>query len=53
MDDKPWLKMYDQGVPQHIDYPEVLYLHSWKNLPKNTQILLVRSLKGRGSATGK
>lgn len=23
MDDKPWLKMYDQGVPQHIDYPEV------------------------------
>ena len=23
MDDRPWLKSYDQGVPQHIDYPEV------------------------------
>jgi len=23
MDDRPWLKNYDKGVPQHIDYPEV------------------------------
>lgn len=23
MEDRPWLKNYDQGVPQHIDYPEV------------------------------
>ncbi len=23
MDDRPWLKRYDKGVPQHIDYPEV------------------------------
>jgi len=23
MDDKPWLKRYDEGVPQTIDYPEV------------------------------
>lgn len=23
MDDRPWLKNYDQGVPQHIDYPEI------------------------------
>ena len=23
MESRPWLKHYDQGVPQHIDYPEV------------------------------
>lgn len=23
MEDRPWLKKYDQGVPHHIDYPEV------------------------------
>jgi long-chain acyl-CoA synthetase len=23
MDDKPWLKHYDEGVPQHIDYPAI------------------------------
>jgi long-chain acyl-CoA synthetase len=23
MDDRPWLKRYDDGVPQHIDYPQV------------------------------
>lgn len=23
MDERPWLKCYDKGVPQHIDYPEV------------------------------
>jgi long-chain acyl-CoA synthetase len=23
MEDRPWLKNYDQGVPQHIDYPEI------------------------------
>jgi long-chain acyl-CoA synthetase len=23
MDDKPWQKMYDRGVPFHIDYPKV------------------------------
>jgi len=23
MDDRPWLKNYDQGVPQHIDYPDI------------------------------
>ena len=23
MDEKPWLKHYDEGVPHHIDYPEV------------------------------
>ena len=23
MDDRPWLESYDDGVPQHIDYPEV------------------------------
>jgi long-chain acyl-CoA synthetase len=23
MDEKPWLKKYDKGVPQHIDYPDV------------------------------
>ena len=23
MDDRPWIKKYDQGVPTHIDYPEV------------------------------
>ena len=23
MDDRPWLKKYDQGVPEHIDYPQV------------------------------
>jgi long-chain acyl-CoA synthetase len=23
MDDRPWLKCYDAGVPQHIDYPPV------------------------------
>jgi long-chain acyl-CoA synthetase len=23
MDDRPWLKMYDEGVPKHIDYPAI------------------------------
>lgn len=23
MEDRPWLKKYDEGVPHHIDYPEV------------------------------
>jgi long-chain acyl-CoA synthetase len=23
MEDRPWLEHYDQGVPKHIDYPEV------------------------------
>jgi long-chain acyl-CoA synthetase len=23
MDERPWLKCYDEGVPQHIDYPDV------------------------------
>ncbi len=23
MEDRPWLKRYDEGVPHHIDYPEV------------------------------
>ena len=23
MEDRPWLKYYDTGVPKHIDYPEV------------------------------
>lgn len=23
MEDKPWLKLYDEGVPHHIDYPAV------------------------------
>ena len=23
MDDRPWLKSYDQGVPHHIDYPKI------------------------------
>lgn len=27
MDEKPWLKRYDEGVPQHIDYPEVPLFH--------------------------
>ena len=23
MSEKPWLNRYDEGVPHHIDYPEV------------------------------
>ena len=23
MEDRPWLKLYDKGVPQHIDYPSI------------------------------
>ena len=23
MDERPWLNNYDEGVPQHIDYPEI------------------------------
>ncbi len=23
MDERPWLKRYDSGVPQHIDYPDI------------------------------
>jgi long-chain acyl-CoA synthetase len=23
MEDRPWLKLYDKGVPQHIDYPAI------------------------------
>lgn len=23
MDERPWFKNYDKGVPQHIDYPEI------------------------------
>jgi long-chain acyl-CoA synthetase len=23
MDDRPWFKLYDKGVPQHIDYPAI------------------------------
>ena len=23
MEDRPWLKIYDKGVPQHIDYPPI------------------------------
>jgi long-chain acyl-CoA synthetase len=23
MDDRPWLKLYDKGVPQHIEYPSI------------------------------
>jgi long-chain acyl-CoA synthetase len=23
MEDRPWLKIYDKGVPQHIDYPAI------------------------------
>ena len=23
MDEKPWLKKYDRGVPAHIDYPDL------------------------------
>ena len=23
MEDHPWLKLYDKGVPQHIDYPAI------------------------------
>jgi long-chain acyl-CoA synthetase len=27
MDDKPWLKHYDEGVPRSIDYPEISLHH--------------------------
>ena len=27
MEDRPWLKHYDEGVPQQIDYPEVPLFH--------------------------
>ena len=23
MDERPWFKNYDKGVPQHIEYPEI------------------------------
>ncbi len=23
MEDHPWLKLYDKGVPQHIEYPAI------------------------------
>ena len=23
MNDRPWLKQYDEGVPQHLDYPSI------------------------------
>ena len=23
MEDRPWLKFYDEGVPQHLEYPEI------------------------------
>jgi len=23
MNERPWLNRYDEGVPQHIDYPEI------------------------------
>jgi long-chain acyl-CoA synthetase len=31
MDDKPWLKMYDRGVPFHIDYPKVTVFNLLEN----------------------
>jgi long-chain acyl-CoA synthetase len=31
MDDKPWLKMYDKGVPFHIDYPKVTVFNLLEN----------------------
>jgi long-chain acyl-CoA synthetase len=27
MNDRPWFKHYDQGVPQHIEYPEITLFH--------------------------
>ncbi|HEX7973107.1 MAG TPA: long-chain fatty acid--CoA ligase [Anaerolineales bacterium] len=27
MEDRPWLNCYDEGVPHHIDYPEVPLFH--------------------------
>lgn len=31
MEDRPWYKCYDKGVPQHIDYPEVPLFYFLEN----------------------
>ena len=40
MSEKPWLKHYDEGVPETIDYPEIpcfsLLEHSAKRFPNQT-----------------
>jgi long-chain acyl-CoA synthetase len=35
MEDRPWLKNYDQGVPQHIDYPEISLVQLLGDAAKN------------------
>ncbi|TFF90030.1 MAG: long-chain fatty acid--CoA ligase, partial [Promethearchaeota archaeon] len=32
---KPWLKNYDEGVPAHIDYPEINVTEFLKNSADN------------------
>lgn len=31
MDERPWLKMYDKGVPFHIDYPKITVFNMLEN----------------------
>ena len=35
MDDRPWLKNYDQGVPQHIDYPAIPLFQMLEDAARN------------------
>lgn len=35
MEDRPWLKNYDPGVPQHIDYPEISLVQMLEEAAKN------------------
>lgn len=34
MSERPWLNRYDEGVPHHIDYPEVPVFHLLENAAK-------------------
>jgi long-chain acyl-CoA synthetase len=35
MNDRPWLRNYDKGVPQHIDYPEIPLFQLLEDSAKN------------------
>lgn len=35
MDDRPWLKYYDEGVPHHLDYPEVPLFYFLEEAARN------------------
>ena len=34
MNEKPWFKQYDEGVPQTIDYPEITLIQLFEDSAK-------------------